>query len=32
MALRLEAEFGLRREEAAKFTPARDDRGGGNRL
>ena len=27
MALRLEAEFGLRREEAIKFTPARDDRG-----
>ena len=28
MALRLEAAFGLRREEANKFTPARDDRGG----
>ena len=28
MALRLEAAFGLRREEAIKFTPARDDRGG----
>ena len=28
MALRLEAAFGLRREEALKFTPARDDRGG----
>ena len=27
MALRLEAAFGLRREEAIKFTPARDDRG-----
>ena len=27
MALRLEADFGLRREEAIKFTPARDDRG-----
>ena len=27
MALRMEAEFGLRREEALKFTPARDDRG-----
>ena len=32
MALRLEAEFGLRREEAVKFTPARGDRGDGNRL
>ena len=32
MALRLEAEFGLRREEAIKFTPARDDRGGCIRL
>ena len=28
MALRLEAAFGLRREEAIKFRPARDDRGG----
>ena len=27
MALRLEAAFGLRREEVIKFTPARDDRG-----
>ena len=27
MTLRLEAAFGLRREEAIKFTPARDDRG-----
>ena len=27
MALRLAAAFGLRREEAIKFTPARDDRG-----
>ena len=27
MALRLEAEFGLRREQAIKFTPARDDQG-----
>ncbi len=27
MALRLEAEFGLLREEAIKFTPSRDDRG-----
>ena len=27
MALRLEAVFGLRREEAIKFTPARDDQG-----
>ena len=32
MALRLEAAFGLRREEAIKFTPARDDRGGRIRL
>ena len=32
MALRLEAEFGLRREEAIKFTPARDDRGDRIRL
>ncbi|MCY4600802.1 MAG: integrase domain-containing protein, partial [Acidobacteria bacterium] len=32
MALRLEAAFGLRREEAVKFTPARDDRGGCIRL
>ena len=32
MALRLEAAFGLRREEAIKFTPARDDRGGCIRL
>ena len=32
MALRLEATFGLRREEAIKFTPARDDRGGCIRL
>ena len=30
MALRLEAEFGLRREEAIKFTPSRDD--GGDRI
>ena len=28
MALRLEAEFGLRRKEAIKFTPSRDDWGG----
>ena len=27
MALRLEAAFGLRREEAIKFRPSRDDRG-----
>ena len=26
MALRLEAAFGLRREEAMRFAPARDDR------
>ena len=32
MALRLEAEFGLRREEAIKFTPSRDDRGDRIRL
>ena len=32
MALRLEAAFGLRREEAIKFRPARDDRGGCIRL
>ena len=32
MALRFEAEFGLRREEAIKFTPARDDRGDRIRL
>ena len=32
MALRLEAAFGLRREEAIKFAPARDDRGGCIRL
>ena len=32
MALRLEAEFGLRREEVIKFTPARDDRDGRIRL
>ena len=32
MALRLEAAFGLRREETIKFTPARDDRGGCIRL
>ncbi|MDE0350245.1 MAG: integrase domain-containing protein [Gammaproteobacteria bacterium] len=32
MALRLEAGFGLRREEAIKFTPARDDRGDRIRL
>ena len=32
MALRLEAAFGLRREEAIKFTPARDDRGDHIRL
>ena len=32
MALRLEAAFGLRREEAIKFTPARDDRGDRVRL
>ena len=32
MALRLEAAFGLRREEAIKFTPARDDRGDRIRL
>ena len=32
MALRLEAAFGLRREEAIKFRPARDDRGGRIRL
>ena len=32
MALRLEAAFGLRREEAIKFRPSRDDRGGRIRL
>ncbi len=32
MALRLEAAFGLRREEAIKFAPARDDRGDRIRL
>ena len=32
MALRLEAVFGLRREEAIKFMPARDDRGACIRL
>ena len=32
MAPRLEAAFGLRREEEIKFTPARDDRGGCIRL
>ena len=32
MALRLEAAFGLRREEAIKFRPLRDDRGGRIRL
>jgi len=32
MALRLEAAFGLRREEAIKFAPARDDRGACIRL
>ena len=32
MALRLQAAFGLRREEAIKFTPARDDRGDRVRL
>ena len=32
MALRLEAAFGMRREEALKFTPARDDRGDRIRL
>ena len=32
MALRLEEAFGLRREEAIKFTPARDDRGDRVRL
>ena len=32
MALRLEAAFGLRREEAIKFTPTRDDRGAYIRL
>ena len=32
MALRLEADFGLRREEAIKFTPSRDDRGDRIRL
>ena len=32
MALRLEEAFGLRREEAIKFTPARDDRGDRIRL
>ena len=32
MALRLEAAFGLRREEAIKFTPARDDPGDRIRL
>ena len=30
--MRLEAAFGLRREEAIKFTPARDDRGDRIRL
>ena len=32
MALRLEADFGLRREEAIRFTPSRDDRGDRIRL
>ena len=32
MALRMEAAFGLRREEAIKLTPARDDRGDRIRL
>ena len=32
LALRLEAAFGLRREEAIKFTPVRDDRGDRIRL
>ena len=32
MALRLQAAFGLRREEAIKFTPSRDDRGACIRL
>ncbi len=32
MALRLEEAFGLRREEAIKFAPARDDRGDRIRL
>ena len=32
MALRLEVDFGLRREEAIKFTPLRDDRGDRIRL
>ena len=32
MALLLEADFGLRREEAIKFTPSRDDRGDRIRL
>ena len=32
MALRLEADFGLRREEAIKFTRSRDDRGDRIRL
>ena len=32
MALRIEEAFGLRREEAIKFTPARDDRGDRIRL
>ena len=32
MALRLEEAFGLRREEAIKFTPSRDDRGDRIRL
>ena len=32
VALRMEAEFGLRREEAIKFTPSRDDRGDRIRL
>ena len=32
MALRMEAEFGLRREEAIKFMPSRDDRGDRIRL
>ena len=32
MALRMEGDFGLRREEAIKFTPSRDDRGDRIRL
>ena len=32
LALRLEADFGLRREEAIKFAPSRDDRGDRIRL